>query len=120
MMNKNYAVWLSFLLIGGLAFVGCGKGKSGSAAGGFDNAPPGIKAAWAKAVEDDKANNYGPAIMGFRQIILQKDQLSPEQAKAAEDAYEKTYQRMVEAADKGDEVAKQALAALSAGTRGSR
>jgi hypothetical protein len=118
MMNKSHAVWLSLLLIAGVALAGCGKGKSGSGAGGFDSASAGIKAAWAKAVEDDKANNYGPAVMGYRQILLQRDQLSPDQAKAAEEAYGKVYQRLVDAADKGDPAAKQALAALSAGTRG--
>jgi hypothetical protein len=118
MMNKIHAVWLSLLLIAGVALAGCGKGKSGSGAGGFDSASPGIKAAWAKAVADDKANNYAPAVMGYRQILLQRDQLSPDQAKAAEEAYGKVYQRLVDAADKGDPAAKQALAALSAGTRG--
>jgi hypothetical protein len=120
MINKYPAVWLSLVLMAGVALTGCGKGKSGSGAGGFDSASPGIKAAWVKAVADDKANNYGMAFMGYRQVILQKDQLSPEQAKAAEEASAKLYQRMVDAAEKGDEAAKQSLAALSAGTRGQR
>ena len=118
MINKNRAVWLSLLLIAGVALAGCGKGKSGSGAGGFDSAPPGIKAAWVKAVADDKANKYGMAFMGYRQVLLQRDQLSPDQAKAAEEASANLSQRIVDAADKGDEAAKQALAALSAGTRG--
>ena len=118
MMNRIHAVWLSLILIAGVALAGCGKSKSGSGEGGFGSAPPGIKAAWDKAVADDKANNYGMAFMGYRQVILQRDQLSPDQAKAAEAASAILYQRIVDAADKGDQAAKQALAALSAGTRG--
>jgi hypothetical protein len=118
-MIKEYrAVWLSLLLIAGVALAGCGKGKSGSGAGGFDSSSPGIKAAWTKAVADDKANNYGPAFMGYKQILLQRDQLSPDQLKAAEEASAKLFQRMVDAADKGDQAAKDALAALNAGSRG--
>ena len=118
MINKNHAVWLSLLLIAGIALAGCGKGASGSGAKGFEKAPPAIKAAWAKAVEDDKANNYCMAIMGYKHILLQGDQLSPDQVKAAEEASAKVIQRMVDAAYKGDEAAKQALAAMRAGSRG--
>ena len=105
-------------MIVGVALAGCGKGASGNGAGGFESAPSGIKAAWAKAVADDKANNYGMAFMGYKQILLQRDQLSPDQAKTAEEASAKLYQRVVDAADKGDEAAKQALAALRARNRG--
>lgn len=117
-MNKYHAIWVSLLLIAGVAFAGCGKGKSGSGEGGFGSASPGIKAAWTKAVADDKANSYGPAFMGYKQILLQRDQLTPDQLKAAEDASAKLFQRMVDAADKGDQAAKDALAALNAGSRG--
>jgi hypothetical protein len=118
MNNKYHSVWLGLLLIAGIALGGCGKDKSGSGAGGFGSASPGIKAAWTKAVADDKANNYGPAFMGYKQILLQRDQLSPDQLKAAEEANAKLFQRMVDAADKGDQAAKDALAALNAGSRG--
>jgi hypothetical protein len=118
MTNKNHAVWLNLLLIAGLALAGCGKGKSGSGAGGFESASPGIKAAWDRAVADDKANNYAPAVMGYKQILLQRDQLSPDQVKAAEEASGKLYQRLVEAAGKGDPAASQALTALNARFRG--
>jgi hypothetical protein len=118
MNNKYHSVWLALLLIAGVALGGCGKGKSGSGAGDFGSASPGIKAAWTKAVADDKANNYGPAFMGYKQILLQRDQLSPDQLKAAEEANAKLFQRMVDAADKGDQAAKDALAALNAGSRG--
>ena len=118
MTNKNHADWVSLLLIVGVALAGCGKGGSENGAGAFERASPGIKAVWTKAVADDKANNYGMAIMAYKQLLLQRDQLTPEQVKAAEDASVKVYQRMVEAADKGDEAAKAALAALNAGTRG--
>jgi hypothetical protein len=118
MINKYHAVWLNLLLITGVALAGCGKGKSGNGAGDFGSASTGIKAAWVKAVADDKANNYGMAFIGYKQVLLQRDQLSPEQAKAAEEASAKLFQRMVDAADKGDEAAKLALAALNSRTRG--
>jgi hypothetical protein len=119
MMNHRHGVWLSLVLIAGLALAGCGKGASGGRGGpAFDSAPAEIKAVWEKAVADDKANNYESALLGYQQILLRRDQLSPAQAKAATEASANLYQRVAEARDKGDEAAKQALAAVNGRSRG--
>jgi hypothetical protein len=115
MSNRKHEVWLGLLLIAGTVMIGCGKGASGSS---FDSAPAEIKAAWTKAVADDKANSYESALLGYREVLAQPDQLSPGQLKAAEQASAKLYQRVAEARDKGDEAATQALAAMRSRGRG--
>jgi len=76
---------------------GCGKGGPGSGTSGFSSAAPEIKEAWDKAVVADKTNDYVPAVLGYKQILLQRDQLSPSQVKAVEEASSKLFQRLVEA-----------------------
>ena len=120
MSGRHNAGWMGLLLAAGIALAGCGKGGSGTGGSGFDNASPEIKAAWDKAVAADKANDYVPAVLGYKQILLQRDQLSEGQAKAVEDASGKLFQRLVEASSKDDPAARQALSQLQPSRPGPR
>jgi hypothetical protein len=111
-MAKTLSVRAGVLLIGCFVVAGCGQRPSGSRSGGFNGAPPELKAAWDTAVAADKTNDYVPAVLGYKGILLQRDQLSPSQVKAAEEASGRLFQRLVEASAKGDPAAKQALARL--------
>ena len=118
MTAKTFVVCTGVFLIGCLVLAGCGKGGSGSGTSDFSSAAPEIKEAWEKAVVADKANDYVPAVLGYKQILLQQDQLSPSQVKAVEEASSKLFQRLVEASTKGDPAARQALAQLQPTRRG--
>ena len=118
MNGRHNAGWMGLLLAAGIALAGCGKGGSGTGGSGFDNASPEIKAAWDKAVAADKANDYVPAVLGYKQILLQRDQLSEAQVKAVEEASGKLMQRIVEASTKGDAAARQAISQLQPGRPG--
>jgi hypothetical protein len=111
---------MGLLLAASMAFAGCGKGGSGTSGSGFDKAAPEIKAAWDKAVAADKANDYAPAILGYKQILLQRDQLSERQVKVVEEASGKLFQRLIEASSTGDPAARQALSQLQPGRPGPR
>jgi len=111
-MVKTLATCTGAILLGGLVLAACGRGASGSGADGFSSATPELKAAWSAAVAADKTNDYVPAVLGYKQILLQRDQLSPSQVKAVEDASSRVFQRLVEASAKGDAAAKQALSQL--------
>lgn len=112
MTAKTFVVCAGAFLIGCVVLAGCGKGGSSYGASGFDSATPAIKEAWDKAVAADKANDYVPAVRGYKQILMQRDQLSPSQVKAVDEASSKLFQRLVEAASKGDPAARQALSQL--------
>jgi len=112
MTAKAFVANAGVFLISCVLLAGCGKGGSESGASGFNTASPAIKEAWDKAVAADKANDYVPAVRGYKQILLQRDQLSPKEVKAAEDATSKLFQRLVEASTKGDPAARQALSQL--------
>ena len=119
MTAKTFVVCTGVFLIGCLVLAGCGKGGSGSGTtSGFSSAAPEIKEVWDKAVVADKTNDYVPAVLGYKQILLQQDQLSPSQVKAVEEASSKLFQRLVEASTKGDPAARQALAQLQPTRRG--
>jgi hypothetical protein len=120
MTAKPFAVWTGVFLIGCVLLAGCGKGGSGSGTSGFSNAAPELKEAWDKAVAADKANDYVPAVLGYKQILLQRDDLSPSQVKAVEEASSKLFQRLVDASTKGDPAARQALSQLQPTRRGPR
>ena len=109
MMGRIHAGWMSVVLAAGLALAGCGQNAGGS---GFNSAAPEIKATWDKAVAADRANDYLPAVAGYRQVLRQRDQLSPGQIKAAEEASIKLFQRLADASSKGDPAAKQALTTM--------
>ena len=111
-MLKTFAVRLGAALLGCLILAGCGRGGSGSGPGGFDAAPPELKAAWNTAVAADKTNDYVAAVLGYKGILSQRDQLSPSQVKAVEEASSELFQRLVTASVKGDPAAKQALSRL--------
>jgi hypothetical protein len=115
-----FAVRTGAFLIGCVVLVGCGKGASGGGSGDFNGAPPEIKAAWDTAVAAEKANDYVPAVLGYKQILLQRDQLSPNQIKTVEEASGKMFQRLVDASTKGDPAARQALSRLQPGPPGRR
>jgi hypothetical protein len=111
-MAKTLAWRAGALLIGYFVLAGCGQGTSGSRSGGFNGAQPELKAAWDTAVAADKTNDYVPAVLGYKGILLQRDQLSPSQVKAVEEASGRLFQRLVEASAKGDPAARQALSRL--------
>mgnify|MGYP001191669964 CR=1 FL=1 len=104
--------WMGLLLIAGIALAGCGKSGSGAGGGGFDKAPPEIKAAWEKAVAADRTNDYVTAIVGYKAILQERDTLPRELVKAAEEASGKVFQRVVAASQKGDPDARDAMATL--------
>jgi hypothetical protein len=118
MTAKTFVACTGVFLIGCVVLAGCGKGGSGSGTSGFSGAAPEVKEAWDKAVAADKANDYVPAVLGYKQILLQRDQLSASQVKAVEEASSKLFQRLVEASSKGDPAAKQALVQLQPTRRG--
>ncbi len=118
MSQRNNAAWLGLFVAIAIALTGCGKGGSGTAGGGFNNASPEIHAAWDKAVAADKANDYVPAILGYKQILQQRDQLSEAQVKTVEEASGKLMQRIVEASTKGNAAARQAISQLQPGRPG--
>ena len=109
---KTLAVRSGAVLIGCLILAGCGRSASGNSRGGFESAPPELKTAWETAVAADKTNDYVPAVLGYKEILLQRDQLSPSQVKAVEEASSELFQRLVTASVKGDPAAKQALSRL--------
>jgi hypothetical protein len=111
-MAKTFAVRAGALLIGCIILAGCGQGASGSRSSGFNSAAPELKTAWDTAVAADKTNDYVPAVLGYKGILLQRDQLSPSQVKAVEEASSRLFQRLVEASAKGDPAARQALSQL--------
>jgi hypothetical protein len=78
---------------------------SGSGASGFSSAAPEVKDAWDKAVAADKANDYVLAVLGYKQTLVQRDQLSASQVKAVEEASSKLFQRLVEGAAGSNEMA---------------
>jgi hypothetical protein len=118
MTAKPFVVCMGVFLVGCVLLAGCGKGGSGSGTSGFGSAAPEIKEVWDKAVVADKTNDYVPAVLGYKQILLQRDQLSPSQVKAVEEASSKLFQRLVEASTKGDPAARQALSQLQPTRRG--
>lgn len=111
-MTKTLAVGAVALLIGSFVLAGCGKGASGSGSAGFNAAPPEIKVAWETAVAADRTNDYVTAALGYKEILLQRDRLSPSQVKTAEEASGKLFQRLVEGTAKGDPAARRALSQL--------
>ena len=113
MYRKKQAGCIGLLLAAAIAVAGCGRGGSSTGSKSLDRAAPEIKAAWDKAVAADRANDYAPAVTGYKQILLQRDQLSPAQLKVVESAYGKLMQRLMEAAGKGDLAARQALTVLT-------
>ena len=119
MAGKYLTGGLGLLVATGIALLGCGKGVSG-AGGGFDKAPPEIKAAWEKAVAADKTNDYVTAIVEYKTILQQQDTLPRELVKAAEEASGKVLQRVVAASQKGDPAARDAIAALGTMDRSRR
>lgn len=112
MTGKPFIARTGALLIGCVVLAGCGKADSGVGASGFSSAAPAIKEAWEKAAAADKVNDYVPAVRGYKQILIQRDQLSLSQVKTVEEASSKLFQRLVEAANKGDPEARQALSQL--------
>jgi len=117
MTLKPLAAPIGALLLGGILAAGCGKRASGAGANAFKDAPAEIKAAWDVAWAADQTNGYVPAVLGYKQILVQRNQLSPRQVKAVEDASSELFQRLVSSSIKGDLAAKQALSELQP-TRG--
>jgi hypothetical protein len=111
-MARTFAVRAGALLIGCIVLAGCGQGASGSRSSGFNGAAPELKTAWDTAVAADKTNDYVPAVLGYKGILLQRDQLSPSQVNMVEGASSKLFQRLVAASAKGDPAARQALSQL--------
>jgi len=114
-MLKRVARFTGLIVLGCLLAMGCGRGGTRGGADGFNSATPELKAVWDAAVAADKTNGYVPAVLGYKQILLQRDQLSPNQVKAVEEASSRIFQRLVEASTKGDPAAKQALSQLQPG-----
>jgi hypothetical protein len=92
-----------------LMFVGCGQriGPSSEALKAFDGAPAEVKQAWDKALAADKANDYVTAknlLDGLKQVKLSDLQTQALDAESA--AFE---QRVMQAAEKNDPAAVNAV-----------
>jgi len=120
MIARNPVGWMGIILAIGVVLAGCGKAGSKPGGHGFDKAAPEIKAAWDKAIAADQTNDYVVAVTEYRAVLVQRDHLSPGQIKAAEDANATLFQRMREAASKGDPAAQEALATLRGQERARR
>jgi hypothetical protein len=103
---------LAVALLTGALFTGCHRASGPDGAAAFAHATPELKQAWDAAARADQANDYVNAVLGYKQLLRQSDQLKPEQFKAVEDASGKLYQRLVAAAQAGDAPARQAIATL--------
>jgi len=114
-MAKTFAVWAGAFFIGSLLLTGCGKGSSGRGSGAFNAASPELKTAWETAIAADKTNDYVTATLAYKEILAQRDRLSPSQVTSVEEASGKLFQRLVTASVKGDPAAKQALSQLQPG-----
>jgi len=112
MMGRNNAGWMGVVLAAGITLAGCGQAGSRAGGSGFNSAAPEIKATWDKAVAADRTDDYVPAVLGYKQVLRQRDQLSPDQLKTVEEASIKLLQRLANAASKGDPAAQQALATM--------
>jgi hypothetical protein len=116
--GSTVAGWLGLLLIAALSITGCGKGGSpGTASKSFDAAPPAIKSVWDAAVAADSKNDFVTAVDGYRKLVAQQDSLSKDQRQAVEEAQGRIFQRLTDAASKGDAAARAALMALQPGRR---
>ncbi|HEU5069963.1 MAG TPA: hypothetical protein VFV96_06080 [Verrucomicrobiae bacterium] len=103
---------LAVALLGCALLSGCHRPSGTDGAAVFANAMPELKQAWDAAARADQANDYVTAVLGYKQLLRQPDQLKPEQFKAVEEASGKLYQRLVAAAQAGDAPARQAIATL--------
>ena len=114
-MNMNISKCLARL---GLALAlwvvvaGCSKYGKESQAVAFDRAPPEIKADWDMALAADKTNDYYTASTTYAKILNRESQLTPKQLETLEATSRDLSQRMVAAANEGDDAAKQALTKL--------
>jgi hypothetical protein len=124
MRSKNLAALLVsifpavYLLAALLAVSGCGKGGPKSASGTkvFESASPEIKAEWEKIATADTANDYVTVIQSTRKLLPQIT-LTPEQRSALVDTMTAANIRMMDAAQKGDVAAQQAVADVRKGWR---
>jgi hypothetical protein len=104
---------LPVLLIGiCIACAGCGKGGVQASARTFETAPSEIKVSWDQAVAADKTNDYYTASTAYAKILSQESKLTPKQLEVLESASRDLSQRMITAANSGDDSAKQALTRL--------
>ena len=98
----------------GLLAVSCGKGNGSADARDFDQAAPEIKTLWDAAVAADKANDYYTASVSYGQIMARESELTPKQDKELIAASQAMSQRMMDAVDKGDPAAKEAVVKIMA------
>jgi hypothetical protein len=112
MNAKQFLAWCGIILAVCFVFVGCGKKGGQAGAGNFDSAPPEIKALWDHAFVADKANDYVNAATNYNQLVALESKLTPKQFDAVVTASRTFTQRMVDAANGGDDSAKKALAQL--------
>jgi len=105
-----YIVFLGLSLLA----VSCGKTSGSVDARDFDQAAPEIKTLWEAAVAADKANDYYTASVSYGQIMSQESKLTPKQDKELIAASQAMSQRMMDAVDKGDQAAKDAVVKIMA------
>ena len=101
---------LAILIVGLLLAAGCGDHTSKVTAEEsktFDSAPPEVKQTWEKALAADKANDYVAAAAALDS--LKKMILSDQQSKALDAERNAFSQRLLQAVDKNDPTALQAI-----------
>ena len=113
------ALLLSATAAMALVLTGCGEKAGGQATGvtssqvkAFDTATPELKAAWQKAMDQDKKNDYLTAYLGY--VELSRQTLSEEQFGIVSQQMMLLKDRMRELAQKGDKAALAALENLRA------
>ncbi len=108
-MSMRAGSWVLFCFTAILtfAFLGC-KPSAPSGEQAFANASPELKAAWQKASDAAKANDYAGALV-LLQDLKNRQGLTPEQQQAVDKTATAVSDKMYEAAGNGDPKAKQAL-----------
>lgn len=104
--------WLSVLLALPLIYCSCAKNNDQARAQAFEKAPPEIKSPWDLAVAADKTNDYYTASISYAKVLSQESRLTPKELQVLESVSRDLSQRMVAAANNGDDSAKQALVRL--------
>ena len=107
LIQARPAAWLASAL---LFAAGCGQHAAkltAAQSSAFDNAPAEVKQTWEKALAADKANDYvtaGAALDSLKKMIL-----SDQQSQALETERAAFGQRLMQAAEKNDPAAIQAV-----------
>lgn len=119
-MTLNKTILVS-LAAASLLIFGCGGEKKFTAVDPardkvFQSASAEVKTQWDQAIGAVKSNDYFTATMSLKGLF-QNPALTPEQKKAVTETSQAVSDNMYDAANKGDESAKNAISAIRAATQ---